>query len=376
MRGTPVSDHPIGFHWKALDLSAFDGLDIPAPKSKSEREAWSSILTEAYLIGRADPDGYISYSRNKTWYSAAPRYRGTAYTYTTVTRSIDILASSGLLEHNKAPPGSYRKIQSAFRATPALINALAAAPLPVLYNPAETLVLRDADGKPVEYRDTETTRRIRKKLAAINEAISAAVVGHPELGEVIDGAPVCLGKANAGPAKRTMHRVFTERWDRHGRFYGPWWQNIPKCERARLTLNGEPIFEADYPRLHITLAYAAAGVTLEGDPYEVASWPIPLVKVAVNIILNAKGRTSALRALAQHIRGQGSFDVARSLLEAIERRHAAIEASFYSNAGLQLMNTDSQMAEGVLLSLIKRGLIALPLHDGFIIEDSRRGDVL
>jgi hypothetical protein len=40
------------------------------------------------------------------------------------------------------------------------------------------------------------------------------------------------------------------------------------------------------------------------------------------------------------------------------------------------MNIDSGMAEGVLLSLIKRGSVAMPLHDGFMVEDSRRGDIL
>ena len=374
--GHDVSDHPIGFHWRTLDLAAFDDLGLPPARSKAEQEARSSILTEAYLIGVDDPNGWISYSRNKTWYSAAPRYRGTAYTYRTVTGSVDTLASAGLIEHNKAPAGTYRKVQSTFRASPSLLRAFGNAPLPVVYDPAEIVVLRNANGAPVEYRDTPETRRIRRNLDIINEAIGVAAVAHPDLGAVVDGAPVRLGKANPGPAKRKLHRVFTGGWDRHGRFYGPWWQNIPKGERARLTLHGEPIFEADYPRLHITLAYADAGVALEGDPYEVGAWPAPLVKVAVNIILNARDRLSAVRAVAGKIGGQGAFETARMLLEAIERRHAPIEDWFYSNAGLRLMHTDSQMAEGVLFSLIKRGLIALPLHDGFMVEDRRRGDIL
>jgi hypothetical protein len=222
-------------------------------------------------VGRADPEGWISYSRRKEWWSQASRYRGAAYTYTTVTRSVDTLAAAGLIEHNKAPAGSYRQVQSTFRASPALVAALGGSPLPVVYDPAETLLLRDNDGAPVDYRDTEQTRRIRKTLAKINEAIGSAVVAHPGLGAVADGVPVRLGKSTPGPAKRTMHRVFTESWNQHGRFYGPWWQNIPKGERKRLTLNGEPIFEADYPRLHITLAYAAAGVPLAGDPYEIGA---------------------------------------------------------------------------------------------------------
>jgi hypothetical protein len=241
-----VSDHPIGFHWKALDLATFDGRDLPAPTSKAEQEARSSILTEAYLIHRLDPDGWVSYSRNKTWYSAAPRYRGSAYTYTTVTRSIDMLAAVGLLNHNKAPPGTYRQIQSTFKASPSLIAALGSAPLPVLYDPAETLLLRDRDKNLIQYRDTEETRSIRKNLAIINEALEAAAVAHPDLGEVLDGTPVRLGKVVPGPAKRTLHRVFTESWNHHGRFYGPWWQKHPEGRAGAPDPEWRADFEADY----------------------------------------------------------------------------------------------------------------------------------
>jgi hypothetical protein len=267
-----------------------------------------------------------------------------------------------LLDNTIAPQGTYQpeRKQSTFRATTALMSALGGTPLPVVYDPAESLILRDGDKRPIDYRDSSKTRCIRRKIDAINEAVGGAVVAHPDLGEVVDGTPVRLGKATPGPAKRTLRRVYTNDFDHHGRFYNPWWQNIPKGERARLTLNGEPVFAADYPRLHITLAYAEAGVVPDGDPYEIGTWPTSLVKVAVNILLNAKSRISALQAVAQKIKGPA----------------APIEAWFYSNAGLRLMNIDSGMAEGVLFALIKRGSVALPLHDEFIVEDSRRGDLL
>src|SRR4051812_26699487 len=114
-----------------------------------------------------------------------------------------------------------------------------------------------------------------------------------------------------------------------------------------------------------TMAYAEAGVPLDGDAYEAGSWPSSLVKRAVNIILNARDRTSAWRRLAQEFRCTGAFKRAEALLDAIERRHAAIKDFFYSSAGLRFMNRDSHIVETVLRSLMKRGLIALPIHDSF-----------
>ena len=100
-----VNDHPLSFHWNALDPGRFDQLGLPLAKSRTEEKTLRSILTEAYLVGRADPARWIWYSRNKNWYSQAPRYRNTAFTYSTVTRTVDLLEQAGLIEHKKGVPG-------------------------------------------------------------------------------------------------------------------------------------------------------------------------------------------------------------------------------------------------------------------------------
>lgn len=367
-------DHPLGFHWRPLNLDILDGFDLPPAKSADEEATRRAILTEAYLVARADPERLISYSRRKVFYEAS-RYRRTSYGYGNVVRTVDTFAAAGLIEHDRAPPGRLG-YQSTFRAAPTLVSALSGVALPVVFDPPESVILRDRDGVPLDYKDTDRTRSIRRRLSEINEAVGHAQVRHPDLGVVSDGDPIRLGSAEPGPARRILHRVYTGDFNRHGRFYGPWWQNIPKSERAKLILNGEPVFEADYPRLHITLAYAEAGAALEGDPYDIPPWPMPLVKVAVNIVLNARDRTSALRALASHIGCQGAFGKASAVLRAVEQRHRPIAALFYSDAGMRLMNVDSSMAEGILMSLIQQGLVALPLHDSYLVEERKKGPLL
>ena len=162
----------------------------------------------------------------------------------------------------------------------------------------------------------------------------------------------------AAPHVRRLHRVFTNDWKHHGRFYGGWWQNIPKEQRARLLINGEDTAEHDYPSFHISLAYAVAGVPIpRGDLYELQTdrWPRNLVKLAANTMLNARDRRAALGAVVQEaveggilVRRRGIFANVSELLDAVERRHTAIQRAFFSDAGLTLMNVDSGMAERII----------------------------
>ena len=110
------TDKALSFHWQT------DADALPFLGSAAFDETVRSIVTEAYLACRADPEQWISYSRNKNFYRRT-RYRRTTYTYTTVVRAIDFLASEGWLEHRRALQGSLGW-QSTFRASPRLMAAI------------------------------------------------------------------------------------------------------------------------------------------------------------------------------------------------------------------------------------------------------------
>jgi hypothetical protein len=69
-----------------------------------------------------------------------------------------------------------------------------------------------------------------------------------------------------GTATLSLHRVWNENWQRNGRLYGCWVQNLPKENRRTLLLNGEPVAEPDYPALHCRLIYDLAGKPMEALP--------------------------------------------------------------------------------------------------------------
>ena len=162
-------DRPLCFHWKALDNDWIRSLDLPRARNRQHAEARSSVLLEALIAHLAAPGQWISYSRRKEWWTSGRRYRGASYTYMTVPAAVDELATLGLLEHDRKPPGNLGW-QSRFRATSKLLKR-ARIPI-VIYDPVELIRLKDHDGELIDYQETNNTISMRRRLDEINEALS------------------------------------------------------------------------------------------------------------------------------------------------------------------------------------------------------------
>jgi len=162
-----------------------------------------------------------------------------------------------------------------------------------------------------------------------------------------------------------LRRIFSRSSFRlHGRAYG-WWQSIPKKARVSLTINGEPVAEADYRSLHASILYNQAGIPFSGDAYDIDGFERAEVKLGFNIAINAKTRAAAVAALAHHL-GKCPGHSAK-LVEAIQRRHKAIQHQFCSDAGVQLMRIDSELILSALEGMQDAGDAALPVHDALIV---------
>jgi hypothetical protein len=357
----------LSFHWTPLDQLWLDGLSLPTANSKRHIQARVSILTEAIVVGRAEPDRWISYSRRPKFYSNQDRYHGSAYSYSTVPPTIDQLAAEGLLDHDKKSPGNIGW-QSRFRASSALMSTLDR-PFPVLFDPMEVIRLKDSDERPVDYRDTAATERMRSRLNKINEALRAAHIDLESPDAVKEDEVIRCGDQILYRDYKMLWRIFNRsRFSLGGRFYGPWWQTAKKADRQHIILQGETTIEHDYEQLHPRLVYTLAGKRLDGDAYTLDGWERPLVKRAFNILLNAETYNAALRAVANHIGGEGAQNKAARLIETIRARHAPIVKHFHSGVGLRLQRTDSDLAERVMLDLLEDGIIALPVHDSFVVQ--------
>lgn len=206
-----MGDKALSFHWQ-IDADALPFLGEAAATDATVR----SIVAEAILVCRSDPEQWISYSRRKNFYWRT-RYRRTTYTYTSVIRAVDFCDDEGWLEHRRALPGSLGW-QSTFRASPKLMAAIDPA-IAISPEPVETIVLRDrADKGRVEYRDTRDTTRMRRHIAEINEALLSVKIAHHDLGIITPGSRTKIGDNNPGPAQQMLNRVFSGSFNQGGRF--------------------------------------------------------------------------------------------------------------------------------------------------------------
>ena len=347
-------------------------LDTPLSLRWETRRHWTALrqefgrdeTTSAVILALVTSGGWVSYSRHKPHYSVPRRYRSRLYTYRRIVGAADHLDALGLLEHNRTAPNQ-RGWQSSMKATPELIartrKIISVGPRLEIARPAESVILRDMGGAPLDYRDTASTRRMRRSLEQLNEAIRST--------DISDNV--------ASP----LVRIFNRHFRRGGRFYalGGGWQSMKKEARKQITIAGESVVEIDYKTLHPAILYAKAGVPLPKDCYAIDGWPRPLVKIALLVLINAKNRASARLAIAHHDTmaanaapgSQEAIAAAARLIDDVKRVHRSIAWAFHADKGAELMNIDSDLAETVMHLMLRQGVVVLPVHDSFLVPASK-----
>ncbi len=180
-------------------------------------------------------------------------------------------------------------------------------------------------------------------------------------------SPKVVGFARVG-----LHRTFSGAFDLGGRFYGPWWQNLPSRLRPYIWINQWQGVEVDYSGMAIRCLYADEGLVVpDSDPYDIGLGYVDaddprreVVKEYLNAVINDK-------------RGQYRPDAGKLALIGLTKKeldarlrslHAGIAHRFHSDAGLRMQFVDAQIAEGVMLNLMERGIVVLPIHDSFIVQ--------
>lgn len=328
----------------------------------------------------------ISFSRRKNdYHSRSSRYYNPLITYAHVTKAIDWLVENGFIREHRTPEGQ-RGWRSWFIATPKLAAFMSArfgyGSSPEALKPRERLIMRNEDKRLIDYRETRATRERRGKIERFNEAMHSADIQGAPMGQLV--------------------RIFNGAWNQGGRFYcsGLSHQSLPKTVRSQILINGEPVEEPDFARIHPTILYDRVGVAPPQDIYDIAPWERDLTKMAVNTILNAKtfgaavgsiatedGRkydehgfedTSRRRNLINSVCEPGSpeaFKCAKRLINDIRRIHAPIAEFFHTGVGLELQSIDAQIAERVMDLALRENIVVLPVHDSFIAPRSKAGQV-
>lgn len=177
--------------------------------------------------------------------------------------------------------------------------------------------------------------------------------------------------------EKQIYRVFHDtEFNTGGRYYGGWWQTIPKEYRKHLIIDGKATVEVDYSGLHPAILYAKEGLPLPEDPYTriLGSQHRDLSKTLFNALINAK-RDPKAPPRGVKIRFSDQLLNWEQIKERIYEIHAPIREHFGKGSGLWLMHEDSVLATGVLHHFANMGVPCLPVHDSFIVHHGYEKDL-
>ena len=384
--------HSNQIHQRAFDYNlgvvCYDDLGarigMPVEHQCARREMRNSILANLALVEHAEPGNGLFYSRANDEYARHRRYAPASYTRRTIIRVIDELLTAGLIHETRTKPSRRATRRSVIWAQPTLNQKLAFLTLDdITYELREPILLRDDRRRLLNYQETKETRAMRREVVEQNEILSKLDIGLDAPNwRLTDAGLYCDTDGRiANKQKWRLYRVFNRgQWTLGGRYYGGWWQGLPKESRAQLTINGEAVYEYDISGCHLRMAFAMAGATLtESDPYQLDGLPRllntskevcrSLVKQAVLVLLNADNFRSALGAIRQNLADHRLSDpkAAKSIIAATKAAMPELSATWHSGIGLTLQRHDSEVATRVMRSLRKQGIPVLPVHDSFLV---------
>lgn len=357
-------------------------------------DAVRCIVLDLYVAWCADPTLEIAVSLSKSSFSKGTRYEALYFTYDTFRPALNGLIKLGLVEVARTPfhdPRTGIGRVTRLRATPRLIEVLTGTAELTLAKlrfrgdryAEEVIVLRNELKNDIEYKETKSTTNMRAELARINESFASHWLDL----ELSDRQTIALNARMANDhrhgsreapyvdlAAKRLRRVFNNgSWNEGGRFYGGWWQFIPREHRTHITIDGKRTVEIDYSGMHPALMYAEVGAKLDGDAYDIGETSVKrdTIKRTFNQMVNASGRIDPKSDFREEECGLSW----KELQDKIKTRHSPIARFLGTGYGVRLQNVDSQIANRIMLQFISKQYVCLPVHDSFIVLEALQDDL-
>jgi hypothetical protein len=247
------------------------------------------------------------------------------------------------------------------------------------YKPVHKIILRDENKIDISYNDrSRFILKMIRNLDEVNEYLAKQTITLS--GKVLrEGDPLYVGlHCVSGATRIRLRRIFSNRsFYQNGRYQNDV-QNIPRQGRLWMTLNGHYVAAHDYSAFYPGLLYALVGVPCDGDPYTIPDVPREISKPILNIVINAKNETKALRAAAQDLwkrrvsgRQRERYAMAKKIVAALKEKNRPIAHYFHSNVGVHLMSHESRLLEYNMRDLMRLQIPFLPLHDALLVPEHK-----
>jgi len=241
----------------------------------------------------------------------------------------------------------------------------------------QTILLRDEGKRLIDYDDTSKTKNMRQVVQELNE-VNASYTFIDSDGRLLDNSQIV--------------RIFNGSFASGGRFYrhdiltlpnsilddnGQKVRLEPGKTRLGVTIDGEDVAEVDFVCLHPTLLYDLCRLERQwvNDLYSYLGAGTEdernALKVAVNVLLNARTKKAAIGAieneLPKYVRGWG----AREIVQKIEQKLSSVKHMFCCNqsTGLWLQNVESEIMSRVVSNFVAANAPLLPVHDSAIVRE-------
>lgn len=233
----------------------------------------------------------------------------------------------------------------------------------------ETIVLKRTktgpwdEGESIGYEDTEQTQIYREQMAVINQWIAQSDV---EVDPVVKAV-----HPEHDPTKRVLRRCFTQgRFDRGGRLFGGFWQQLRKSERkCWITIDSEETAALDFSQMAPRLLYGLSGVIPGNeDAYTLPGFERYRsgVKKLFNAMLFAQAPLTRMpRGIGRDLPPSARIG---NVVAAIQRAHGAVAHHFFTGIGHHLQFLESELLVDLLLRLREVGCVALPVHDAVLVQ--------
>lgn len=360
---------------------------------------------------------HVSFSRD--WY-ALPFLRLKFATYRAVVElGVKALAREGLILLEVAPqqPPEYRGVRwrTRFTLSPTGEQLCRSAALN-----RQPLHSRDLKGSRVRLFDrtsheplplpgTEKQASIERHLCELTErtrSVSLVVGGRSAVTQIPDpashtGAWV-VDLTNAQWRASYLRKKTDQRKTliHSGRPTGHWVQTLPRRLRHLVRIDGMPVAEADIAASHLSIIFALRGRPAPVCPYEALADRVGfsrgLAKMATVILVNAKSRPSAVRAMAFQCAAARLGLPAKTpaqcatvgppigedrcragvLVSAAEDLLADIAPAFFSDMGVTCMAVEADILRFALTILWAKGISAVPMHDALMVGVPYREDAM
>ena len=228
----------------------------------------------------------------------------------------------------------------------------------------------------VEVKNSRRTYQVIKRVENYNKLLLDT--------DIVPGKMDVMAQSRTSFANRTYTRRFVKsNLKLGGRFYGPYWQTLPKKYRKLIKINGEEVVELDYNAMHLHLLYSKLNKSLydyypfNKDPYAIPEYNRKIVKLVFTACINE----NCTRKNINHVGGQQVSEALpdlfeeglpyREMVDSLGKNHPEVAPLFYSEIGYEISYMESRVTDYIVTVLTKHKIPVLSIHDSFIVVKSK-----